>query len=255
MTIIMLLRRLLPLLPILLLSLVTAPAQAVQTCPAGNDLVTPNTDLVDNGNATVTHSKTGLTWKQCSEGLSGVSCATGAATALTWSQALGAATPLNVGNFAGQSDWRLPNDQELASIVETGCYSPSINATRFPNTVANGYWTSTSNTAPSFAGFVNFFDGTTFGDGKSSSFYYVRLVRGGQSFGAFDSLGSGCKLDIDGNGVQDALTDGLLIIRALFGLTGTAVTNGAIGGGSPTRTTWAQIQPYLNGSCGANFSP
>jgi hypothetical protein len=39
----------------------------------------------------------------------------------------------------------------------------------------------------------------------------------------------------------------------MFGLTGTAVTNGAVGGGA-TRSTWAQLQPYLNGSCGASFA-
>ena len=64
-----------------------------------------------------------------------------------------------------------------------------------------------------------------------------------------------CTLDVDGNGMQDALTDGLMILRALFGLTGTAVTNAAIGDGTPTRTTWAQIQPYLNGNCGGSFAP
>lgn len=64
-----------------------------------------------------------------------------------------------------------------------------------------------------------------------------------------------CTLDIDGNGAQDALTDGLIILRALFGLTGTSVTNNAIGSGTPTRTTWAQIQPYLNGNCGGSFAP
>ena len=70
-----------------------------------------------------------------------------------------------------------------------------------------------------------------------------------------NEIGSACTLDVDGNGMQDALTDGLMIIRALFGLTGTAVTNAAIGGGTPTRTTWAQIQPYLNGNCGGGFAP
>ncbi len=64
-----------------------------------------------------------------------------------------------------------------------------------------------------------------------------------------------CELDVDGNGTIDALTDGLLVLRAMFGLTGTAVTNGAIGAGNPSRTTWAQIQPYLNGNCGSNFAP
>jgi hypothetical protein len=61
-------------------------------------------------------------------------------------------------------------------------------------------------------------------------------------------------LDVDGNGQFDALTDGLMLIRAMFGLTGTPVTNGAIGSG-PSRTTWAQIRSFLNTACGTNFLP
>ena len=38
--------------------------------------------------------------------------------------------------------------------------------------------------------------------------------------------------DVDGNGQSDALTDGLLILRFLFGITGPALTEGAIGAGS-----------------------
>ncbi|MEO8137563.1 MAG: hypothetical protein ABI831_26715 [Betaproteobacteria bacterium] len=68
-------------------------------------------------------------------------------------------------------------------------------------------------------------------------------------------FGSACSLDVDGNNAIDALTDGLMLIRAMFGLTGTSVTNSAIGSGAPTRTTWAQIQPFLNGSCGSTFAP
>jgi hypothetical protein len=66
-------------------------------------------------------------------------------------------------------------------------------------------------------------------------------------------IGSACSLDVDGNGQQDAQTDGLMLLRAMFGLTGTAVTSGAVGGGSPTRTNWADIRAYLNGNCGGNF--
>ncbi len=53
------------------------------------------------------------------------------------------------------------------------------------------------------------------------------------------------KLDADGNGSVDALTDGLLIIRRLFGLSGTALTNNAIGPGA-TRNA-AEIETYLQG--------
>ncbi|MEO8132916.1 MAG: SBBP repeat-containing protein [Betaproteobacteria bacterium] len=63
-----------------------------------------------------------------------------------------------------------------------------------------------------------------------------------------------CSLDIDGNGARDALTDGLMLLRAMFGLTGTSVTSNAVGVGA-TRTSWAQIQAYLNGNCGTSFAP
>ncbi|MEO8136919.1 MAG: SBBP repeat-containing protein [Betaproteobacteria bacterium] len=66
--------------------------------------------------------------------------------------------------------------------------------------------------------------------------------------------GFGCTLDVDGNGSQGALTDGLLIIRALFGLTGTSVTNGAVGAGA-ARTAWSDISAYFNTNCGGNFAP
>jgi hypothetical protein len=45
-----------------------------------------------------------------------------------------------------------------------------------------------------------------------------------------------------------------MLIRAMFGLTGTAVTNNAVGPNA-TRNTWALIRPWLNGNCGTNFAP
>ncbi|MEP6701502.1 MAG: hypothetical protein ABJB04_00840 [Betaproteobacteria bacterium] len=63
-----------------------------------------------------------------------------------------------------------------------------------------------------------------------------------------------CTLDIDDNGSIDALTDGLILIRAMLGLTGTAVTQGAAGTDA-MRSTWSAIRAYLNGNCGANFAP
>ena len=51
-------------------------------------------------------------------------------------------------------------------------------------------------------------------------------------------------LDIDNNGSSDALTDGLLLIRFLFGLRGQALIAGAIGPGA-TRITSAQIEAYI----------
>ena len=52
------------------------------------------------------------------------------------------------------------------------------------------------------------------------------------------------RLDVDGNGSNDALTDGLLIIRYLFGLRGTALISGAVGSGA-TRTTASEIENFM----------
>ncbi|MEO7279901.1 MAG: PA domain-containing protein [Casimicrobium sp.] len=51
-------------------------------------------------------------------------------------------------------------------------------------------------------------------------------------------------LDVDGNGKVDALTDGLMILRTLLGLSGTAVTQSALGVGAK-RTVPADISAYI----------
>lgn len=70
---------------------------------------------------------------------------------------------------------------------------------------------------------------------------------------SFAVLGN-CQLDVDGNGMVDPLTDGLLILRAMFKLTGNGVTGGAVGNNA-TRDTWALLQPYLNRNCWSSFAP
>lgn len=249
--------RLLPPLAALLLSLTPLAANGVsQVCEVGNDRSTPNADLIDNGNQTVTHSKTGLMWKQCEEGRTDAGCFGRPALYLDWAQALGAATSANVDKFAGYDDWRLPNWKELQSIIETGCRFWTSNLSRFPTADVTDYWTSTTDGSDRTRAWQ-----VSFGSGYSSTavkseLNQVRLVRSGQAFVAHDRFtASGCTLDIDGNNSIDALTDGLLLVRAMFGLTGTAVTNNAIGGGSPTRNTWTLIRTYLNGSCGSSFAP
>ena len=68
------------------------------------------------------------------------------------------------------------------------------------------------------------------------------------------SVATGCALDVDGNGTIDALTDGLLLLRAMFGLTGLQVTNGALGANA-TRGDWSSIRTFLNANCGTSFAP
>ncbi len=54
------------------------------------------------------------------------------------------------------------------------------------------------------------------------------------------------ELDIDGNGTNDALTDGLLIVRYLFGLRGNALTLDAVGNNC-SRCDSTTIEVYLEG--------
>lgn len=151
---------------------------------------TPNIDLTDNGDGTVTHSKTELMWKKCSEGQSGAECATGSASPMTWAAALTASVNANAAYFAGYRDWRLPNIKELQSIVESCGYQPSINLTKFPATMNGVYFSASSVVGfPDRAWEVDFSDGpTSFVTKGIFSNYFVRLVRGGQSVDSFDSL-------------------------------------------------------------------
>jgi len=55
---------------------------------------------------------------------------------------------------------------------------------------------------------------------------------------------SDTELDLDGNGESEALTDGLLLIRYLFGFTGDALTAGAIGNNAE-RDTAEKIEAYV----------
>ena len=50
--------------------------------------------------------------------------------------------------------------------------------------------------------------------------------------------------DIDGNGVVDALTDGLLLLRYLFNVSGSSLIDGAIAINA-TRTSASDIQQYI----------
>ncbi|MCI5180203.1 MAG: DUF1566 domain-containing protein [Candidatus Electrothrix sp. AW3_4] len=152
-------------------------------CNSNMPASTPDSQLIDNGNGTVTDSKTGLMWKQCLEGLSGIDCVTGTATNFTWQQALQQPEVVNANSFAGYTDWRLPNIRELRSIVEEQCFNPAINATRFPNTPPYSFVWSGSPTAGEYSdsawivGFGYGYPDPYYGRAYESA---VRLVRNAQ---------------------------------------------------------------------------
>jgi len=55
-------------------------------------------------------------------------------------------------------------------------------------------------------------------------------------------------LDVDGNGMADALTDGIMMMRYLFGFRGNAVIDEALGPDATRTTAAATCNPSISGS-------
>jgi len=134
-----------------------------------------NDRYVDNNNGTIFDKYTGLIWQQVSP-----------TEKQTWEQALSYCENLTLGN---KSDWRLPNQKELRSLVDYSKANPSINIKYFPTTFTDDiFWSSTTTASTTNLSWgINFLSGNDFlgskqltglfsGKGK----YYVRAVRTGQ---------------------------------------------------------------------------
>lgn len=151
--------------------------QAAQSCLAANIPAT-SSHLVNNGNGTVSDPKTGLMWKQCSEGQSGADCAVGGAIHYTLKTALEQVATLNSQGFAGYTDWRIPNIKELRTIIERQCHQPSIRLDLFPNTPSSWYWSASPYAKDAAAIWGIGFDAGYDGKNSKSAQGRIRLVRG-----------------------------------------------------------------------------
>ena len=128
---------------------------------------------IDNNDDTVTDTDSGLMWQQRSE------------VATSWEQALLYCNDLSL---AGYTDWRLPTQKELQSIVDYSRYNPAINTTYFPDTFPYFYWSSTTYAFyTDYAWGVNYIYGIGSFNNKGG-IYHVRAVRGGQSKAVGNSI-------------------------------------------------------------------
>jgi hypothetical protein len=134
-----------------------------QDADKGKGVAWPSPRFTDNGNGTVTDGLTGLVW------LKNANCF----STQTWTQAVADANglangscSLTDGSTAGQ--WRLPNVDELESLVNGGQSNTAtwLNTQGFSSVQSDGYWSGTTFAVrTSDAGGVGMYDG-------SVSFYY-----------------------------------------------------------------------------------
>ena len=166
------------------LLLCSAAAHSEVTCDNENANVpasTPTASFERHDDGTATDTTTGLVWMRCALGQEWHSvdetCIGDADEDYDWKAALDAAQDKE---FAGHTDWRLPNKNELESIVERRCSSPAINAAVFPDAPAAWFWSSSpyaNNTSAAWA--VDFDGGNVLWSSRLLN-DQVRLVRAGQ---------------------------------------------------------------------------
>lgn len=133
-------------------------------------------DFVDNGDGTVTDTATGLMWQKFE-----VVDDEGEVRAMNWEEALDYCETLML---AGYDDWRLPNINELQSIVDYKKVisegDPAIDKDFFPNALAYLYWSSTTFAYTTSNAWVMYFSFGPNNDFNKSRSFNVRAVRAGQ---------------------------------------------------------------------------
>ncbi len=99
----------------------------------------PSPRFTDNGNQTVTDNLTGLMWTKDGSTPTFSPCNGGS---MTWQGGLTYVSCLNVYNYLGYNDWRLPNRNELRSLVDyEQAYMYSwLNTQEFINVQNGWYW-------------------------------------------------------------------------------------------------------------------
>jgi hypothetical protein len=133
----------------------------------------PTGDYVDQRNGTVLHSPTALQWKRCVEGQQwdGNTC-TGPTANYTAPQA-GEIRQ----NFAGRTDWRIPTEDELLSLVDFTLFGPAINGTIFPAAPVAPLWSKSIAATESLSTWFVFFNRGEAGFLSRTNLFPVRLVR------------------------------------------------------------------------------
>jgi len=120
----------------------------------------PSPRFTENADRTVTDTLTGLVWTREGNAPGPAACNPG--TRKNGQGALDHVHCLNANRYLGRSDWRLPNRNELASLINHGQPDSAewLNTQGFSDVQAGGYWSSSTYvTTPWNAWGVNMHDG------------------------------------------------------------------------------------------------
>lgn len=130
---------------------------------------------IDNGDGTVTDTRTGLTWMRCALGQTwdGSTC-----VGVAGEHPLTRVVSLRI-NFAGSENWRVPTIDELETLVDPTRTMPCIDVDAFPNFPPSTavFWSSSHQTSnQDFANWIRFDIGTLCDHAIISNSNHVRLV-------------------------------------------------------------------------------
>jgi len=166
----------------------------------------PSAAAWDDGYRMVRDENTGLVWEIKSPRPGDVNHA---GDEYTWEEARGDYVGrLNARQYGGRDDWRLPNQDELRSIVDYGRCDPAVDPRYFPECRPEFFWSAVPYAMqPEFAWgiFFGLGSGIAYGRGRPAC---VRAVRGGRC-DAFGHAGRRRLVD-HGDGTVTDLDTGLM---------------------------------------------
>ncbi|OGO12498.1 MAG: hypothetical protein A2Y53_01815 [Chloroflexi bacterium RBG_16_47_49] len=208
----------------------------------------PDIRFTENTDSTVTDNLTGLMWTKNANLMTTRDSSfdadwTGGDGLVNWQHVLDYVAKLNAEAYLGYTDWRLPNVNEIETLVNAEQSNPAtwLNTQGFSNVQWDGFWWSSTSVSSSTdaAWFVNMSDG--FIGGVSKSYYYngfyVWPVRSEQSGVAplwetgqtacYDSAGN--VIDCAGTGQDGGIQAGVAWPSSRFTASGDCVTDNLTG--------------------------
>jgi hypothetical protein len=208
----------------------------------------PNGGFKDNGDGTVTDTRTGLTWMRCSVGQTwtGSTCS-GDAAYYSWNEA----KSLNM-IFSGYSDWRLPSPWELITTADFSRPSSRIDDVIFPNTPSHlMFWSAYPDAYSPYTALHVDFGSELYGHEVAvtggyyrSDGHLVRLVRGGRAIS--DQATPTSDFIDNGDGTVTHSLTGLIWMRCSMGQTWT----GSECAGGPGNYSWNDAQKLKSAVAG-----